>query len=245
MASALARRDGDGDGDGGAADGAGGRPGEPPVDAGGVERVRACRHRTPPLPCARGLEAHGARRGGGVGLAAAAGEGEAWDAVDVGGREPRVERRRRRVERRDAVAAAAVVAEGARGEDEDEEEQGGGRGEEDEDRERRRHHARLHGERQEPARAGALPVVARDGGGGAPAVLGFSSRRSRGWSGRGHLDCDEAAGVRPSLAWLGRSAVRGGMEYSAGIGGIGRGLWALALPNIELFGRVRYIGGLP
>lgn len=131
------------DGDGSAADGADRRPGEPPVDAGGVERVRAGRHRAPPLPGARGLEAHGARararaRGGGAGglvvtVAVGArgggvgGEGEGRKAADVGGREPRAERLRRRrrggrVERRDAVAAAAAVAGCARGEDEDEEE---------------------------------------------------------------------------------------------------------------------------
>lgn len=179
-ASGLAHRHRDGDG--GAADGAGGRPGEPPVDAGGVERVRARRHRPPPLPGARGLQAHGARGGGRVGgLAAVAGKGEAWEAAQVGGREPRrAERRRRResVERRDAVSAAAVVAEGAGGEDEDEEKQSRRGGEEEEDRERGRHHGRLHGQRQE-ARAGAL-LPAPDGrGGGAPLLVGFSSRSRR------------------------------------------------------------------
>ena len=200
--------------------------------------MRACRHGAPPLPGARGLEAHGARVGGGgggggggglvAGAAAAAGEGEAWEEADVGGREPRAERRRRRgrrVERRDAVAAAAVVAEGARGEDEDEEEQGGRGGEEDEDRERGRHHGRLHGERQE-ARASALAVVAGDGG-GAPAVLGFSSRSrgvlighgDAGWSGRGHLNWDEVAGVALGVARALGGARWNRMEYSAGIGG--------------------------
>lgn len=81
------------DGDGGAADGADRRPGEPPVDAGGVERVRAGRHRAPPLPGARGIEAHDARGGGGGGLVAGVatrgGEGEARQAADVDGREPR------------------------------------------------------------------------------------------------------------------------------------------------------------
>ncbi|PVH65713.1 hypothetical protein PAHAL_1G059200 [Panicum hallii] len=153
------------DGNGGAADGAGGRPGEPAVDAGGVERVPAGRHRAPPLPGARGLEAHGARGGGGGPVAAArgGGEGEGREAAEVGGREPRAERRRR-AGRRDAVAAAAVVAEGARGDDEDEEEHGGRGGEEEEDRDRGRHHRSPHAEGQD-ARAGALGP-----GAGAPAL---------------------------------------------------------------------------
>jgi len=232
-ASALAR--GDVDGDGGAA---GGRPGEPPVDAGGVERVRACRHGAPPLPGARGLEAHGARGGVG-GLVAAAGEGEAWEEADVGGREPRAERRRRRgrrVERRDTVAATAVVAEGARGEDEDEEEQGGRGGEEDEDRERGRHHGRLHGERQE-ARAGALAVPPD----GTAYWLLFPvpgrAHRAR----RRRLER-----VRPfelvmrwpasPLAWLGRSAVRGGIEWNIQRGSVERRELE-GLPNLELWPR--------
>jgi|UniRef100_A0A804P3T9 hypothetical protein len=254
-ASAFAHRDGDGDG--GAADGAGGRPGEPRVDAGGVERVRAGRHRAPPLPGARGLEAHGARaraRGGGAGglivtVAVGArggggGEGEARKAVDVGGREPRAERLRRRrrggrVERRDAVAAAAAVAGCARGEDEDEEEQGGRGGEEEEDRERER----LHGEREE-ARARALALAG-------PVLVGFSSRSRgelAGWSGRGHSG---EAGRSASLAGVAGSGVPrcGVWSVDSNIQtGIGRAL-ALALlspagrPAFEPFARVRYVGG--
>jgi hypothetical protein len=232
-ASAFAHRDGDGDG--GAADGAGGRPGEPRVDAGGVERVRAGRHRAPPLPGARGLEAHGARaraRGGGAGglivtVAVGArggggGEGEARKAVDVGGREPRAERLRRRrrggrVERRDAVAAAAAVAGCARGEDEDEEEQGGRGGEEEEDRERER----LHGDRQE-ARAPALALAVAG-----PVLVGFSSRSRgelAGWSGRGRGHSGEA-GRSASLAGVaGSGAPRCGCVDSNIQTGIGR-LW--------------------
>ena len=166
------------DGDGGAADGAGGRPGEPPVDAGGVERVPAGRHRAPPLPGARGFEAHGALGGGPVAVARRGGEGEGREAAEVGGREPRAERRRRRAARRDAVAAAAVVAEGARGDDEDEEEHGGRGGEEEEDRDRGRHHSRPHAEGQDP-RAGSLGP-----GPGAPA-LGDVPIMQRGQRGRG------------------------------------------------------------
>ena len=189
------------DGDGGAADGAGGRPGEPPVDAGGVERVPAGRHRAPPLPGARGLEAHGAGGGGPPAVARRGGEGEGREAAEVVGREPRAERRRRRgrAARRDAVAAAAVVAEGARGDDEDEEEHGGRGGEEEEDRDRRCHHRRAHAEGQD-ARAGALgpgpgapalgdvPIMQRGRGSpGLPRQRGRGGDDELGRGGRGHF----------------------------------------------------------
>lgn len=176
-----------GGGDGGAADGAGGRPGEPPVDAGGVERVAAGGQRAPPLARARGLKANSAelRRGGGGG-----GRGEARKEAEVRGGEAGAGGRVRGL--RDAVPAppgpaVALVPERPGCDDEVEQQDGGRRGEEEEQRERGGHHRRLHAERQE-TRAGAgavrppppvappLPVLVRGGRG----VAG-------GGRGRGHV----------------------------------------------------------
>jgi hypothetical protein len=70
-------------------------------------------------------------------------------------------------------------------------------------------------------------------------VLGFSSRSrgelimhgggGAGWSGRGHLDSDEAAGGRP---WRGSGARRCGVEWNGIFSGELEGL-----PNLELWPR--------